>query len=541
MVRNRAINDAHLDVAISNREITMNRFSGTFPGDTDSQIFGFISNAADGSLRFEGNMECKGKNFRDFITWAGVSPPPASKDAYGAFTVKSDISITANDLKLSESDVQVDDTSFLGAAIVEFGPVPAVDARMKISTLNLDRYIPADTPGNAATPQTVTASQPVDWLTKPSITVHLRTTIEKLNFLKEPFAKSYAEVALTPGKLELANLVFSHGATNARGSAVVTKTEGAAHYTLDFKADALDSRDVLSRLFITTGQPQAAQHPVAQLPNDRTSKWSRDTFDFSFFHGKSVDFKLAIDRLMHKQIAINDVVFEGGLHDNTLNVDKCYGKLWGGELQAKGKLMESKIPSVAASFSLAGVDAVKLLAAISEIHAIQGLASVSGAITSYGVDPYSFVSNMDGSVALVLKNAVVNGFDISTFSRKVVNLRSVTDVINLADQMFSGGATAFSDISGNFFVKSGTATTPGIRLATENTFGYFSGDANIAQWSLNGILRLTVSIVGERETPSISTRLVGALDHPEQKLDTSSVESFIARSSAERLLQRPQQ
>ena len=155
--RDGVVREAKFDAALSAGEITVNQVSAQLPGGSDFAMFGFAA-LEDGVPAFDGNVEMSTNDLRAVLTWLGVAPPAAAADRLRKLVFAGKVGATPKEIRLSEIDLQVDNTRVKGAATFALRQKLAVGANLVVDKINFDPYL--GSPGPAAKPPKAGAGEP---------------------------------------------------------------------------------------------------------------------------------------------------------------------------------------------------------------------------------------------------------------------------------------------------------------------------------------------------------------------------------------------
>ena len=113
----------------------------------------------------------------------------------------------------------------------------------------------------------------------------------------------------------------------------------------------------------------------------------------------------------------------------------------------------------------------------------------------------------------------------------VLTSRSVPDVTTNVDKALPNGSTDFS-VDGNININNGIIRTPGVTIEAQDTGrakGALTGELRLIPWkmALNVIYQMTM--LQSETIPTLTVDLNGTPDKYEMRIDTSSLEAYVAK------------
>jgi hypothetical protein len=132
--------DAVMSTSIGEGAITINQLDMKLQGDSRLSVFGVISPAATGDLRFEGSMETSGRSLRESLTVFDETAADLPETGFGKFSAHSNMFISSEQLRLSEADVKLGDLRLNGGLVAYFDSTPRVEADIKLKNISFDYF-----------------------------------------------------------------------------------------------------------------------------------------------------------------------------------------------------------------------------------------------------------------------------------------------------------------------------------------------------------------------------------------------------------------
>ncbi|MDP6603588.1 MAG: AsmA family protein [Rhodospirillales bacterium] len=120
-------------------EITVSHVSAQLPGSSEAAVFGFVT-VDEGRTTFEGEVEASVSDLRRVLVWLGVGAPDAPSDRLRKLSLKSGVSVTPEDVRITDLDLTLDNSRLTGAVTVALRARPAFGADLSVDKISLDSY-----------------------------------------------------------------------------------------------------------------------------------------------------------------------------------------------------------------------------------------------------------------------------------------------------------------------------------------------------------------------------------------------------------------
>ncbi|MBN8530408.1 MAG: AsmA family protein [Alphaproteobacteria bacterium] len=512
-----------LSANLQGGELVVNQASATLPGDSEMMVFGVVGRGIQG-MKLEGRAEVKGSSLRGLFTWLGADASAFPKDVLGKYHMNGNVLLTGDEIRLSEIKAGMDATRFVGAALVTLADTPpGLNATLRFDHLDGDAYFPK---GVAAAPLPPGTSPPpstaFDWLKRMKMKLQLNLAGEKLLWRGKTFTQPSGMVDITPDELKFSKLSLTSDWLSVAGHGGVKLGGERPFVTLNLEMPEFDTAKMIGEA------PKGKKAGVEY--------WSKETFDLSLLRQYDGAFTLTAGRFIHRDFLLGPFNAVSKLEGAKLSFSQVKARFAGGSLEAQGSLLAAALPQLVFSFSLTGADIQKTLLAFGGENDIVGLMSMNGKYAATGNDAFTMARTLEGAGSFAAGRVSVGGLDLVSLARRVVNIRTVADVVNMTRLALADGRTALQRITGNITVKGGIAETPGIVLDSDVAVGSAGGKINLYEWTIDALVKLRVKLSGGQELPPLGLLLKGGLLSPTKQLDTKELEEYIAKRSADKQL-----
>lgn len=266
--------------------------------------------------------------------------------------------------------------------------------------------------------------------------------------------------------------------------------------------------------------PEPATPAAAPRPRG-SARWSREPIDLSALQDLDFDLTLWSDAVLRRKIRIDDADLRARLSGGVLTMDRLTGTLFGGSLEAKGRVdAAARTPTIDIEVSGRELPARPTLAALADFDRFDGPVSLELALSLAGRSAFELVSSLSGAgtVSGTLQARLTEG------ERTRAGAVGILGTV-LGDKVREAGAAgdamgtllaAFADspaaLSGDFRIESGIAHTDNLLLAGRGAQALTAGTANLPDWRIDTTTTLRRSQDGDE--PYMAATLRGPIDEP---------------------------
>lgn len=213
---------------------------------------------------------------------------------------------------------------------------------------------------------------------------------------------------------------------------------------------------------------------------DASSGWSNEPIDFSGLKAVDADIALSAGELLVQQIKIGASALKLRLNNGLLAVDlnklALYDGAGSGSLKLNGA---SSMPTLEASFTIAGVKAEPLLTDAAGFERLSGLSAMNFAVNASGRSQRAMVGTLGGKGEVKFTNGAIKGVNLAQLMRSVFTAP--------ATGWQTGGSqdTDFSEMGGTFTIANGLLTNNDLKLLSPLIRVAGKGTVNLPSKTLN--------------------------------------------------------
>ncbi|MBY0408310.1 MAG: AsmA family protein [Rickettsiales bacterium] len=224
-VGNQSWRNTLVSASMADGSITVNQFSIDLPGESSLTLFGVISPAATGDLRFEGSMETQGKSLRNMLTVLDGSAADLPELGFGSFFAHSNVFLSSEQLRLSEADVKLGELRLNGGMVFYFDAQPRVEADVKLKNINFDYFRDAWRERESKNIDKgkdfflkYDKSMNFNWLRKLTTTIDFRVSVDRFTFLEHPGTNASFRIYARYGDFGIYDINFIYPTDIMRGT-----------------------------------------------------------------------------------------------------------------------------------------------------------------------------------------------------------------------------------------------------------------------------------------------------------------------------------
>lgn len=545
----------NLNAVLDKGAFTINQCDIYLSGEGLLTIFGVVSQGGNGDLRFEGNIEAKGKSLRNTIMMLYPSASDLPVMGTGEFTISANLYVNKTQVRLFEANAVIDGTPVLGTVTAYLDPEVRFEAKIRLKDINFDSIRDMLREKNTEMEQKIRNGEQqqinpntagFDWLRNLMTRIDATVYVDDFNFMERKGDRVSFSLYAYNGDLRISNmqLTYSDGISemncsmNVKGpipsiSMMVNADQiDTSYFNLSKNDNATDEKSA------DTAKPAVS----ASKPTDNKPKTKLEVGKLSELRDMSEDtavpvewmdhfngvFDITLRKLIHKNLLIEKIKFRGRVEAKRLDIQKLSFVYSQAQSNITGILYGGKIPGLTVNFTMANADIYEMLYPLATIRNINGFASLSGYVTTNGWSFYEWLNHLDAKLLIAARGVKVQGINLAGVSNVVDVARTSADVFNNVNNVLTNGTTEFL-VDGAVNIKDGELRSPNLNIRSGLVSGTIVGGAKLE--SLDGQFSILFRFGNMLSdvTPTMIIQLSGKMDKPDIKVDTASLEDYVAR------------
>ncbi len=308
-------------------------------------------------------------------------------------------------------------------------------------------------------------------------------------------------------------------------------------------------RDARSGGFILAQARQGAPaRPAPPAPSTTArGQWSTEPLDLAALKTFDADVKLKAKALVHDRYRLEDADIAARLDAGVLRTERLAGRLFDGDFQgALGVNAQSAAaPRIDATFALKNGDVASAVRAFTGQASASGRIAMDAKLAAAGGSVAAMVGSLGGSGSVALTGLDVKGGAKGSALAGALDLvKAVGDLGGALAGRAGGGQAA---VTGTFAIDRGIARSNDLKLVSGFGNGAARGGVDLPRWQIDvaGEIQLAQNVLTQildksgRTAQPVPFSVVGSLDAPTVRLDTSKLPGGLPIPGVDRLLKKP--
>jgi hypothetical protein len=490
---------------------------------------------------FQGTITAQGKAFHAFLPAVSSLPLRLPAQGFGAFAASAALRVSSDDVRFADIRAKIENTVVNAAYINQFS-AKDIGVRVALSHLDMDAMLGAER--ERALQFSRTGSNGVQTAILPPYVTDILKSLDA-NYNIYVYAQDYqwggkqrdpVEVRLKAGsstitldqfstRMDGAD-VFVTAAVDLRG----TIPKVAANLTLG----DVDAHGLANYFGVISSAPSA---PTAATSVGVGQFWSNAIVPWGAIPLAEGSFTVRAKRLLWPNIVIEDANFSFDLANEKLRMKEASMRVMNADVQMRGELNGGALPSWQWAASIANLELAELGRFLPYLMTTQGRISISTAASSSGASPLAQAQNLKASMAIAGRGIQLNQFDVDGAAQMLRELSSV-DLLNAElSRVLPLANTRFDTLDGNIGVNAGAITISRIALRSPRFVAEVTGQGSVPDWRLTTQARFPLSIIQQKNPPTLVLKSEGPLDGLVTMRDDTSLIQYISNKTANELIQ----
>jgi uncharacterized protein involved in outer membrane biogenesis len=536
----RAMSDIELQAELEPGKLLVRRGGAKMPGETTVAFAGITRNAQDG-LIFDGKLEMQGSEMEQFLALfapKGAEIPPLN---LGAFVMRTNMSVSASQIRFSEFQSKIADTRMAGSVILHRTDRIGIESYLRIADINIDTLAKTAQfmlPANEGVQHRSTgepgedlfdveySNQKYSWLNTVPIDINSDFYLQNFVLLDRKGDAAKFKLKLGVGEVGVQDLQARYNSAAITGNYAL-RTEAGKHpqIVIDGAMSELNLVDIFPDL--------------ARARNDKEwQDYIDQQLELMLLQTYRADVKLRVNALNIRDYSFKNLDAEMVMDNNTLDVNKFDCLLWDGQMNARMRMQAGTIPAMSASFRVQNANLLRLSQTTNLLKHAAGRTALSGQFKTAGISLRSWYNNTQGEIRVQGRDISVQGFGIANLARAVPVARTVNDVERAASIATNGGVTRLDTLEGMININQGQASIPQMRFTAPEATGSVDGTVNLVEeeMDLNMQFYLLNTVDKGEEPPMLTLSITGGIDNLKKTLETRELKNYVAQSAARRAL-----
>ncbi len=546
MVGKEVWQQTRLSAALDKGAFTINQCDINLGGGGLLSVFGVVSQGGTGDLRFEGNIEAKGKSLHSALSMFYSAATDMPDIGMGEFSISSNLYINSDELRLFEADIKVDGAPVSGTITTYFTGQPRIDATVKLYDTNFDSVRDVLLAKKDDKDKSVVG---FEWLKNLSTRIDMKIYVDRFTFMERKGDKASFGLYAYKGDFRISDLRFVYPEGNTDISCNINANQEIPYIALLINSDNFDTGYFTIRkpknndAEVTANKDnkpvksfkkrEADLMPASKKKEEEKKLYIDEAIPLEWMNSVNGFIDLSLKRFIHRGIPFEKVKLQARLEDKKLSIQKLGFVYSQAEGNAVGTIYGGKVPGLSASFTMSNADLYEVINPLLGVTNISGYASLSGVVSTAGWSFREWLNQMEAKLLISAKGVKVKGVNLAGVNNVIEVAHSSADVFNNVNNVITKGFTDFI-VDGSMSIKDGEILAPSLTLRSGLVTGLIVGGIKLE--SLSGKFSTTFRFanLSSESPPNLIIQLSGKLSNPEIKVDTSSLEDFVARRNVGR-------
>lgn len=280
-----------------------------------------------------------------------------------------------------------------------------------------------------------------------------------------PFSAK-ANISLTPISLAFTNLTFELDGNRADGGLTLKRDSG--------------ERAILQGTLASENADLSRYQGIVSLLTPNGRDWNREPIEVSALRNIDLDLRFSVGKLLLGKVELTKVAATTALKDRQLTLSIGEAQFYGGMIRGSATVVATgEVPEIRVDANLSNFELERGLGGITGFRRLEGIGSLSFAITGHGRSVQEIARALLGKLELTMKQGALNGINGELVLRRLER-RPLSGTGDLR-----GGRTPFDRLVATMQIEKGVAKLAELDIESPILKIKLSGDALIARRELD--------------------------------------------------------
>lgn len=263
-------------------------------------------------------------------------------------------------------------------------------------------------------------------------------------------------------------------------------------------------------------------------------RWSREAVNTDWMHNMNMDLTMVAAALTYGPWALAEPAMQMSLRDGKLDLSKLNAKLYGGNMDMNAVVQSfedrRKPIQISSKAQFANVDLEQMVGALAGNKLIKsrGTVSMNTELSTIGLSPAAFVSDLRGGGTVTGQNIVLEGLDLARFGRALSDDTKPGDsLLGLWKGTTSGGSTQFDTLDGQYNIQEGIVNITKLALDGPKAAIGTTGQVDLPRWTI--ATKHNIAVKEPADIPPFDIEIRGPLDNPAQTFGQGALQNYFSR------------
>jgi AsmA-like C-terminal region len=522
-----AATNAIINATLHESELVINQANAKMAGNSEVIFFGIVKSNINNVVNLDGNIEVLGSDIETFISALDLDEHKLLANHKGKFRAKANMYLSPAQSTISGIRFQAGDFTVQAGLEYKATADPQFIISSQVRGGNFDsmaRYINPARSDSVLDSDYDTPKITLPWLDNMKNSYKITVLVDDYLMFGMKGEASRMVIEIGPGEMLLESVDLNLSDLQFTGTVSFNQEDALPFIKTDIFLSKFDTKSLQEK-------------PLRQYPVKRgnvLSVWDNEPLGISFLKGYNGDFKIRMNKFLHRGFEFENVNFKGKVNDAVWDVENVEADMWSGSFNVKGIFNVASILSAKIEFQLKEVLLHEMLSSTLNINGVRGKMNMSGNLETAGVSANNLVDNMSANIAVYGDEVIIEGFDMAGLIQALPSVRSTSEVANTSRVALVGGKTTFKVIEGAFYITDGVIKTHGLTMRSKHAIGSLTGTIDLLSWMMDMMINFRLPTIAITQFPEVNLYFKDSVDDPLMQIDTRNLESFITKRKMNR-------
>lgn len=334
------------------------------------------------------------------------------------------------------------------------------------------------------------------------------------------------------------NIVGDVGTVKLNGSGKLNMAEEKPYFDFNLKAGEIPLHNFLTGdLGGDSGRDFGRDFGKASKKNTPVhGQWTRTAMDLSVLSAYDGRARVSAASLRYNDYVFEKPTFEMLLKDGVVSINSFTGRLFGGDVAMSGRFGGVGKPKMAMTMTLKKASLAQATKSSAGIAPVTGFFDFSGEFTGAGISQHDMISSLSGNGNIVASPGLINGIDIPALSKKLSEMNSNGDFLNLLGATLSGGQTSYNGGVSTIVTKDGKVQFSPFDIELDGAQSNVKMAIDLVNWTIRSDGNL--SLILHPTAPPIGVIITGGISNPDVVYKTERLKKYVGAKIAANMLQK---
>lgn len=521
----KAVKNIVVNSSVLEDKVVLSKLLMELPGQSTLEFSGIVSHNKV-RPKFDGKLSLDVKNYGEFGQWLHFDSASLTTFVDKGLSITSDVVIIPRSMRLDNTRLALGDLRALGRFVLRHTGEKRLftQANVRINHIDADSMKLPEKVDNFladlyASDFEKTGSKFYEitddfkWLRSFPIDFNANLLIDQFKYKDVNFPQFYIATNVSPNNFAIDQMGIAAEGASISGSVSLSTSAIAPKLVADvvvakMTSDFIDKIMPPQDLLITKQRDLLSKNP------DAMAVVVVGGANFYGIHNVFGDFKLSINDYRSPSLSFQNLNLIAKSQEGVINIESLTSDIFKGRVEAAGSIVAaSSIPIYSSTFAFSNIQLAEFLKYYADYDKLDGYVSVNGRFLTKGAEREIAFANLSGSLSLLGKRIVWNGFDLGEIVRLGDYASSFADKTEKFNYFSNNGQSIFDDMSGSIQIQSGMATLEDFKFNNTRVSGAYAAKADLKNRLISSFARINFIPYGRAATMTLDIAGSGPINN----------------------------